>query len=816
MSLLNFIDKNDLRSKWIDLSFVGTPGTYYDTLDDSLSAINNESNSKATYIKGNLLMPWFWQSSSTTINGITATFDWATNTITVNGTATDDVTMTLVPSGLPPYSTKVFSEKEYKLSGCPSGSTSTYWLSIEGITNGGNDTGNGFYFTPSSTTTVGVSLHIANGTTMDKAVFKPALEICSSSETKSAFEAFGEKMNRNLVDMNSLFSGTPELTFQDDGSVTGFSNPFSGKSYTVPSSLIGSTITASAKIKHLDSSSSSITIDIVGSNGVKARSYSVTGQNTTYIWVSATIEEGDYIRIQSPDNSLINVSEYQVELGAKPTTYKVYQEISSNQDYVSVVRMVKDATRNETQTVTSYPDNLIIDLNGHKLSGSTKVGMNNGNKINSICIYGMKSGSGITLSDYIVIYARNKETYLLGGTYESTYKSTSEHMQILYNIGKKYSSYGGDEFQDSRTEVVNAVFKATSDIENSDTMAHQGLLIQQIDVTIIENTTIEMSTAFGTIGIDYYGIPESGIDSLYIRNSTIDISSTTTTKGHAVYGIQFQAGNPGKGTASYEIRDCFIRAVSPDHADGSSLGVRSYMKSANYDVKNYIINSEIYGCAQGVQIDNNKCYIKNCILGGGSHGGIYAGPYAKCYITDTSLQRVYSKINNHVISGANGCSYFGYGSTTYLDRCSYYVDPYFGNNNSQAYITIKPGSSTYNNQTSLYISNLKIPRLRCDPYSNLYIGENVTNLTGDDYPEMFQPYGSGNIAYTTDNYYNFVYTETTLEELSDELMKCRKFLVGNSDKIAISGKYDKNLLAKANLRTVIEYLTSGGDNNVST
>ena len=103
MSLLNFIDKNDLRSKWIDLSFVGTPGTCYDTLDDSLSAINNESNSKATYIKGNLLMPWYQQSSSTTMNGITATFDWVTNTITVNGTATDDVTITLVPSGLPPY-----------------------------------------------------------------------------------------------------------------------------------------------------------------------------------------------------------------------------------------------------------------------------------------------------------------------------------------------------------------------------------------------------------------------------------------------------------------------------------------------------------------------------------------------------------------------------------------------------------------------------------------------------------------------------------------------------------------------------------------
>jgi hypothetical protein len=817
MSLLNFINEHDLRSKWIDLSFVGTPGTCYITLDDALSSINSESNSKATYIKGNLFTPWYWNgATNTTQNGLTITSDWKSNTITINGTATATTEITLVVQGLTPYSPKVFAGKMYRLSGCPSGgSTSTYWLSTES----GNDTGNGFYFTPSSTTTIGLNLHIANGTTLNNAVFKPTLEICSNSSTASAFEVFGEKINRNLVDMESLFNAS-DLIFQDDGSVTGMADTFATKTYSIPSSLAGSTITASATVKSAGLSNVGITIDICSSSGtMKVRSYPVSGTNQTAIWATATVESGDYVKIRSNNNTAINVAEFQVELGAEPTDYKPYEAISDDKDYVSVVRLTKDIARNETETVTTYPDNLILDLNGHKLTTSSQVGRNNGAAANTMCFYGMKTGSEITGSDHIVLYARNKETYILGGTYECTYASTTSAERMVYNVGQTTSAYGKTEYQNSRTEVLNAAFKRTSTLtENPGSAAANAMLIQNINNVFVENCTVDMTMNRAVIGIEYYAIQSSGINRFFVRNSKIEISSSSTNVDDSIRGIYIAGGNSGTGTFSYEIRDSFIRAISPDRDDGSAIGVDAYMAFAQDNVKNYIINSEIYGVAQGCQLNTHTVYVRNCILGGGGHGGIYTGYGATVYITDTCLQRVYEKIDNIEVPGAAGLSYFGYGSNTYLDNCTYWIDPHY-DQIYHAHITVKPGAEAYKDKTNIYVSNFKIYRIRVDGYSSCYVGENVTNLDGTDKPIIwFNATGSidGNVYYTDESYRRWIYPDKIIEELEEELKECRKLLVNNSDKITVSDKYDNKLLSTANLKTIMEYLTSGGDNNVGT
>lgn len=817
MSLLNFINKNDLRSKWIDLSFVGTPGTYYDTLDDALSAINSENNSKATYIKGNLLTPWYWNgATNTTQNGLTIASDWKNNTITVNGTATATTEITLIVQGLTPYSPKVFVGKTYRLSGCPSGgSTSTYWLSTES----GNDTGNGLYFTPSSTTAIGLDLHIANGVTLSNVVFKPTLEICSNSSTASAFEAFGEKINRNLVDMESLFNAS-DLIFQDDGSVTGMADTFATKTYSIPSSLAGSTITASATVKSTGLSNVGITIDICSSSGTtKVRSYPVTGTNQTTIWATATVESGDYVKIRSNNSTTINVAEFQIELGAEPTDYKPYEAISEDKDYANVIRLTKGVTRNETETVTSYPDNLILDLNGHKLTTSSQVGRNNGTAANSMCFYGMKAGSEITGSDHIVLYARNKETYILGGTYECTYASTTSAERMVYNVGQTTSAYGKTEYQNSRTEVLNATFKRTSALtENPGSVATNAMLIQNINDTFIENCTVDMTMSRAVIGIEYYAIQSSGINNLFVRNSKMEIASLSTETGDKVMGIYIAGGNSDSGTFSYEIRDCFIRALSPAKSDTSSVGIKAYMSVAKYDVKNYIINSEIYGVEEGCLLYKHSSYIRNCILGGSGHGGVYIASEQKTYITDTSFQRVYSKVNNtDNSSAAGGVGYFGYGSNTYLDNCSYWVDPHY-DKDFHSRITLKVGNNApdYKDKTFVYISNLKIPKIRVDEDTSAYLGENVTNLDGSGYPELIYPYGEGHVYYTTDNYRKWIYHDKTIEELEEELKDLRKILIDNSDKISISDVYDNKLLSTANLKTIVEYLTSGGDNNVGT
>lgn len=817
MSLLNFINKNDLRSKWIDLSFVGTPGTYYDTLDDALSSLNSENNSKATYIKGNLLTPWYWNNATNiTMNGLTIMSDWKNNTITINGTSTAATEVTLIVQGLTPYSPKVFVGKTYRLSGCPSGgSTSTYWLSTES----GNDIGNGFYFTPTTTTTIGLVLHVANGVTVSNVVFKPTLEICSNSAISSAFESFGEKINRNLVDMKSLFNAS-SLIFQDDGSVSGMANAFAEKPYVIPSSLSGGTITASVKVKSISSSNTGIAISIYGSGGVeKVRSYPVSETNSTFIWATATVEDGDYVKIHSDNDSAINVSELQIELGAAPTAYKPYEAISEDKDYVSVVRLTKDTSRNETETVTSYPDNLILDLNGYKITTSSQVGRNNGASANSMCFYGMKPGSGITGSDHIVLYARNKETYILGGTYECTYALTASAERMVYNVGQTTTAYGKTEYQNSRTEILNAEFKRTSALtENPGSVAANSILIQNINDAFIENCTVDMTMSRAVIGIEYYAVQSSGINNFLVRNSKIEIASSSTDADDSIQGIGILGGNPNAGTFSYEIRDCFIRALSPPRTDASAIGVKAFMAEPQYDVKNYIINSEIYGCEEGCNLYKHSVYIKNCILGGAGHGAVYIAMDQKAYITDTSFQRVYSKVNNVDGSAyAGGVGYFGYGSTTFIDNCSYWVDPHY-DQDFHSRIVVKVGNNTpqYEDKTFVYISNFKIPKIRVDKGTSAYIGEKVTNVDNSGYPEFVYPQGKGNVYYTSDNYRKWLYPDKTIEELEKELKACRNILIDNSDKITISDKYDNKLLSTANLKTIAEYLTSGGDNNVGT
>lgn len=112
--------------------------------------------------------------SSRTISGVTFTFNKTNGTITVNGTATEDIKLPILGVGPSLYITP----KTYiYLKGCPSGgSESTYYL------NWGNyeihDLGNGVYRQLTSltdTTLVYVNLYIVikSGTTMTNKVFRP-------------------------------------------------------------------------------------------------------------------------------------------------------------------------------------------------------------------------------------------------------------------------------------------------------------------------------------------------------------------------------------------------------------------------------------------------------------------------------------------------------------------------------------------------------------------------------------------------------------------------------------------------------------------
>lgn len=821
MGLKSFIDERGMRDKWVDLSKdIESPGIYYSTLDDALSDINAGGNSKASYVKGNLMSLGFWNTQISedghTVSGVTFVRDG--NTIIANGTATDTIGFPIIYASNSYSSMRLLSGKTYRLSGCPAGGSNvTYslWLNVPSDTL--QDTGDGVLYTPTEETLAGIYIVVRKGVTVTNVVFNPAVEVCSIDEASLAsFEIFGQKINRNLVDMYSLWDDA-NITVEADGSMTGRTGRFYAHKFSLDA-YAGSTITASVKAKIVkDSPDDTVNLNLqiystVGSH-IKGFSYRLNEQSSThtFLYASAVVEEGDVVQISYNKGALVNISEFQIELGAAPTAYKLYEAISEDKDYVSVVRLTKDAVRNETNTASVYPDNLILDLNGHKLTASTQIGMNNGTAENSMCFYGMKPGSKITSSAKVPLYARNKETYILGGTYESTSTSSSEERYILYNTGYAMASSGGKVFADSRSEIRNARFKVAADtVALAASKQHRALAIQTVDNTVIENCTIDAVSSAGVFGCYYNYAPSTGGNgSIKIRNVKVDVV-TSATEQTSAFGLYIMGGNQSDIQAVCELRDCYVRAVSQDFDDSASLGVMLVLNQSHPEAASHIVNCEFYGASTGIQVNYGTTYIRNCILGGGGHGGIYSSRDATIYLVDSCLQRVYEKINNVPISGAAGVGYFAYGSKTYMDNCTHWIDPHY-NQITHAHITVKPGEPSYGNKTFLYVSNFKIDRIRVDGYSSCYVGENVTNLDGTNKPTMWFHDVDGNVYYTDENYRGWKYPEKDIAELAADLKECRQKLIDNADNISISGNIDKSLLPTASLKTIIEILTKGAD-----
>lgn len=116
---------------------------------------------------------------TTTINGVTFTINKNNGTITVNGTATEDITCGIYPDG-DGLHVLCFPQDYVYLKGCPSGgSASTYYLRWA---NAGEveDFGSGYYnklsvFTDTNDVYCNPEIIIKSGTTMTNKIFRPQL-----------------------------------------------------------------------------------------------------------------------------------------------------------------------------------------------------------------------------------------------------------------------------------------------------------------------------------------------------------------------------------------------------------------------------------------------------------------------------------------------------------------------------------------------------------------------------------------------------------------------------------------------------------------
>ena len=150
--------------------FRSTLGKELADRDAAISELGSEIQALTNYVTDTGVKNLLPNNATTqTVNGITFTVA-SDGTVTVDGTATGNAICWLIGTA-----SDIFASGSYKMSGCPSGgSTTTYCLRVY---SGGNtvasDTGSGATFTNVSGAQIGIV--IFSGTVMNNAVFKPMI-----------------------------------------------------------------------------------------------------------------------------------------------------------------------------------------------------------------------------------------------------------------------------------------------------------------------------------------------------------------------------------------------------------------------------------------------------------------------------------------------------------------------------------------------------------------------------------------------------------------------------------------------------------------
>jgi hypothetical protein len=336
-------------------------------------------------------------------------------------------------------------------------------------------------------------------------------------------------------------------------------------------------------------------------------------------------------------------------------------------DEITVLRLLTDISL--TSNVV-FEKSVIFDINGFTVScsGSGIFGQPNTTRYScNVIFYGAKSGSLLTGTNIsALIYIQSEFFYILGGEYS------------LDVINKGTSTIALDYIQEEMNcEIYNAFIHANSTrpFANNRTL---------MTLRAIDNTPAIIK----------------------IYNSKI-LANSTYTYANAVRFI-------GSNIREVYIDGCSISANSPDLGDRSAIGIITF-NSFNANVK----NSKIYGITSGIQ-NGNTLYLQNCKCYSLYHGGIYNSPDGFLFAENCEFHR--SICPDGYTPTGRAAAYFGYGSTAYLNDCSFILDT---EGDTSDGIAIKQGDTT--EPTYVYMSNCELPKLRCDSGQYVYLGEGISD-----------------------------------------------------------------------------------------
>lgn len=203
-SLYGYVFGEDTASfDKIDISALPRMINNVNVADNTRLALNNITGRA---IKWTQLVNTSLFKNTQTISGVTFTFNKTNGTITCNGTATEDISFTIMNPDIALNSLWTPADYAY-MKGCPTGgSESTYYLLWANTSM--EDTGNGIYYKPSGdvsaitdTTNIytGLKIVIKSGTTMTNKVFYPQLFNVSNIYGLSKEPATKEDFDKDYI-----------------------------------------------------------------------------------------------------------------------------------------------------------------------------------------------------------------------------------------------------------------------------------------------------------------------------------------------------------------------------------------------------------------------------------------------------------------------------------------------------------------------------------------------------------------------------------------------------------------------------------------
>ena len=363
-------------------------------------------------------------------------------------------------------------------------------------------------------------------------------------------------------------------------------------------------------------------------------------------------------------------------------------------DEITVLRLLSDLS---VTTNVVFEKSVIFDINGYTVSCSENGEFGERGTAVYLCsviFYGAKLGSLISGTDVTaIINIQSKYFYILGGKYLLNCVNIGTAPITMYKTTSEINC-----------EIYNAYMYTTSQRAHTNTRVAQA----------------------------FYCSP-SAYAKIKLYNSKFEVISLYTK----VYTLYFT----GTHYSEIYIDSCSISANSPDLGDKSGVGIVT-AKNPQLILK----NSKIYGITSG--IDNNCIlYLQNCKCYSPYHGGVYNTANGFLYAENCEFHR--SICPDGYTPTGWAASYFGYGSTAYLNDCSFILDT---DGDTSDGIAIKQDSGTI--PTKVFISNSELPKLRCDNGQYVYLGEGISDT-------IKNATVNGTKVLTDENYSTYINKETS-------------------------------------------------------